>query len=65
MKKVTVTQDFDYHGVSYTVDDVVELVDHVAHKLCNRGKVKAYYEAEEDTYTPQPRKQKRRKKKKE
>lgn len=65
MKKIIVTQDFEYHGESYNVDDVVELVDHVADKLCNRGKGKAYYEAEEDTYTPQPKRKKRRTKKKE
>ena len=65
MKKIIVTQDFDYHGESYNVDDVVELVDHVAEKLCNRGKGKAYSEESVEEPIPQPRKRKRRKKKKE
>ena len=37
MKKFIASRDFDYHGTEYKEGDTVELVDHVAEKLCKRG----------------------------
>lgn len=35
--KFKALRDFVYHGESYSDGDIVDLIDHVAKKLCNRG----------------------------